>query len=151
MGQLLPPIAGRGGDPESLPPCTATGERARLPIPVELIFPSSSTSSTSARSAARLQAGEASNMGQPAYDDRVLARTAPVAALLAPGHTGRLIYAETEYNDNGVDWRLAVRNFFGFAGSLLADEAERLVDEHAAPDTTTGTSEPVLVVVEVLP
>merc|ERR1712083_1039703 len=79
------------------------------------------------------------------------AHVSPLAALLAPGHTGRLIYADAAYNDGEADWRGAVRSFFGFAGSLLADEAEKLVEQHADPDASAGACKPVLVVIEVLP
>lgn len=140
--QLLPPVAGRGGDPESLPPCMATGERARLPLPLGLLFPASvklhpTIAATSSRS-----------MGRGVETS---ARVPPLAAIMASGHTGRLIYADEAYNEGGADWRVALRSFFGFEGSLLADEAERLVEHHAAPESFAGACEPVLVVIEVLP
>lgn len=129
--QLLPPV-GRGGEsPGSLPPCAA-GDRARLPVPPAVLFP------------------PAGRVGAPR-----LALVPPLAALLAPGRPGRLIYREDAGNE-GREWRQAVRDFFGEAGSL-AEEAERLVEKYggaaALGEAATGAGEggDALVVVEVLP
>jgi len=75
---------------------------------------------------------------------------APLAALLAPGRQGRLVYAEAEHNEGASDWREVVRSFFGNGGELLATEAERLVEAHVAPEGA-GAGDRALVVIEVLP
>jgi len=70
--------------------------------------------------------------------------------LLAPGRPGRLVFAEAARNEGGADWREAVHSFFGTSGSLLADEAERLVEQHTAPKSARE-QECGLVIIEVLP
>eukprot|EP00927_Polykrikos_kofoidii_P041091 TRINITY_DN35018_c0_g1_i1.p1 TRINITY_DN35018_c0_g1~~TRINITY_DN35018_c0_g1_i1.p1 ORF type:complete len:772 (+),score=145.04 TRINITY_DN35018_c0_g1_i1:172-2316(+) len=144
QAQLLPPVAGRGGDPEALPPCSASGDRARLPVPPRLLFPP--------RRGAERAHGNDDALGL----EQRTASTAPLAALLAPGRPGRLVYAEVERNEGNVDWRELVRTFFGSGGTLLADEAERLIEAHASPpgagaDSAAGAGERALVVIEVLP
>jgi hypothetical protein len=49
-----------------------------------------------------------------------------------------------------LGWREAIQNFFGLEGSLLAEEAERLVEEHVGPENI-ASNQSVLVVIEVLP
>jgi len=144
QAQLLPPVAGRNGDPESLPPCIATGDRARLPVPAGLIFrnclpkPEEETlKSESAAGGLRGRAGAVSSV-------------APLCALLAPGPTGRLVYTDEANNESELGWREAIQNFFGLEGSLLAEEAERLVEEHVGLENI-ATNQSVLVVIEVLP
>jgi len=135
--QLLPPVAGRNGDPESLPPCAATGDRARLPVPASLLFPKAAAT-----------ASVFSEVGTSVLEHR--RSVPPLVALLAPGHTGRLIYSQAENNEAEQEWREAINGFFGLDGSLLAEEAQRLVEQHAAPDSGQAARH-VLVIVEVLP
>ncbi|CAE8735790.1 unnamed protein product [Polarella glacialis] len=134
--QLLPPVAGRGGEPWTLPPCAATGDRARLPVPPRFLFPANDQRS-SGTSGISLEA--------PTTPSGVT----PLAALLAPGRMGRLIYLEGAFNEAGTSWQEAVSSFFGSSGSLLAEEAERLI-ESALSDSEASGDRP-LVVIEVLP
>ncbi|CAE8701920.1 unnamed protein product [Polarella glacialis] len=134
--QLLPPVAGRGGEPWTLPPCAATGDRARLPVPPRFLFPANDQRS-SGKSGISLEA--------PTTPSGVT----PLAALLAPGRMGRLIYLEGAFNEAGTSWQEAVSSFFGSSGSLLAEEAERLI-ESALSDSEASGDRP-LVVIEVLP
>mmetsp|Transcript_102328 Transcript_102328/g.257798 ORF Transcript_102328/g.257798 Transcript_102328/m.257798 type:complete len:889 (-) Transcript_102328:95-2761(-) len=147
--QFLPPVAGRAGDPEVVPPpCVAPGERARLPVPPSVLFSSSDH-----------VVGSSGSGGTGLGQDSDFRATAPLVALLAPGRPGRLVYSEAKHNDGGGDWREAICGFFGPNGSLLAEEAEKFVEEHAlAPPPATSSSSSssagagrVLVVVEVLP
>jgi len=143
QAQLLPPVAGRNGDPESLPPCIATGDRPRLPVPAGLIFRNclpkleDETSASGSADGLRGRAGGRTSV-------------APLCALLAPGPSGRLIYADEANNESELGWREAIQNFFGLEGSLLAEEAERLVEEHVGLDNI-ASNQSVLVVIEVLP
>jgi len=138
--QLLPPVANRNGDPECLPPCLVTGDRARLPVPAALLFPGTAQAANSGT-------GLAGEVDMAELDRR--RSVPPLLALLAPGHAGRAVYAEPEHNEGGAEWRQAIESFFGFEGGLLAEEAERLVEEHALVDGAATRS--ALVVVEVLP
>eukprot|EP00930_Biecheleria_cincta_P035887 TRINITY_DN24648_c0_g1_i1.p1 TRINITY_DN24648_c0_g1~~TRINITY_DN24648_c0_g1_i1.p1 ORF type:complete len:880 (-),score=166.85 TRINITY_DN24648_c0_g1_i1:267-2906(-) len=128
--QLLPPVPGRAGEPEMLPPCTAIGDRARMPIPPRFLFPAG-------------QKSEKCSLEAPPAPPGVV----PLAALLAPGRLGRLIYFEASHNEAGASWEEAVSNFFGMNGSLLAEEAERLISQALE----TAGSQRKLVVIEVLP
>lgn len=129
--QLLPPVPGRAGEPEMLPPCIAIGDRARIPIPPRFLFPAGQNSVNK------------SGLEAPPAPPGVV----PLAALLAPGRLGRLIYFEASHNEAGASWEEAVSNFFGMNGSLLAEEAERLIGQALE----TAGSPRKLVVIEVLP
>lgn len=153
QAQLLPPVAGAGDNvPEASPRCTEESDRARLPVPAALLFPrcgrsrgdGAASSSTAADEAAPLSSPHAPQGGSAAV------ATAPLAALMAPGRPGRLVYAEAARNEGGADWRGAVHGFFGLQGSSLADEAQRLIEAHAAPEDDEAADR-ALVVVEVLP
>jgi len=131
--QLLPPVAGRSGsDLESLPPSSTAGDRARLPLPPNLLFPSSSGKG-SIRSEAHLSAA-----------------IPPIAALWAPGRPGRLVYEEKSRNEGKVVWPEAVRSFFGSNGEQLAEEAQKLIEAHRKSENGAD-SENAIVAVEVLP
>jgi hypothetical protein len=112
--QLLP---GRSGDADTVVPSSTPGDRARLPVPPGLLFPS-------ARGGSRLSS-----------------TIPPVAALLAPGRPGRLVFEDPALNED-VEWREVVKTFYGSQGTQLADETERLIEANTEHD---------LIVVEVLP
>mmetsp|Transcript_99675 Transcript_99675/g.280188 ORF Transcript_99675/g.280188 Transcript_99675/m.280188 type:complete len:977 (+) Transcript_99675:59-2989(+) len=139
--QLLPPVAGRGGAAETLPACAAKGERARLPVPPSLLFPALDGSPEACAGGSA-----SSSTGQGGGPAKVSRTATPLVALLVPGRPGCLIYADAAYNEGGSEWDEAIRQFFGFQGSLLAEAAERLVQEEEAKETDRA-----LVVVEVLP
>jgi len=111
--QLLPPMPARGGEPERLPTCHAKGDRARLPIPPNLLFP----------------VPEAHNDEEAVRLTAARSEVAPLVALLVPGKPGLMVYRDAALNDYGLEWPELVRSYFGMQGSLLAEETERLVSE----------------------
>lgn len=101
----------------------AGDDHALIPLPPSLLFPARSGSSATLQS-----------------------DVAPLAVLMAPG-ASRLIFKEDIHN-MGLDWRSAVRRFFGASGGGLASEAERLVEEYAL---SPHDGEQALAVVDILP
>lgn len=117
--QLLPSSAARARQAE---PLATLGDRPRLPVPAHMIFPSTGYRQCSTQ-------------------------VAPIAALLAPGRPGRLVYSDPAENEDSKDWQDVVQKFFEGQGQQLADETLHLVQSSLAE----GGAKDKLVVIEVLP